>query len=124
MLSVQISRTIMLIVMSISIVITTPPWSLGCTAYVLESKGRVLFCEGFDWHSGQGMVVINKQGFSKKSVINEVLGKQPLTWTSLYGSVTFTWIGISMPTCGMNSEGLAITALIHSNSILPIQDEA
>ena len=52
----------------------------------------------------------------KKSVIADVQGLEPLTWVSRFDSITFSWIGLAMPTCGMNSEGLAITALLDTQA--------
>lgn len=89
--------------------------AIACTAFVLKQDNKVLFCEGFDWFTGEGMVAINKKGFKKRSILAEVLGEKPMTWTSQYGSITFSWIGMSQPTTGMNSEGLAITSLIYKD---------
>ncbi len=95
----------------------------ACTAFMLKQDDKVLFCEGFDWYTGEGLVSINKKGIKKSSILAQILSEKPMTWISQYGSISFSWIGMSQPLTGMNSEGLAITSLIFNEKTAQNNDK-
>ena len=79
---------------------------LPCTTFCLRGGGEVLFGKNYDWMIGDGMVFVNKRGVAKISADAEE--KNPASWTSRYGSVTFNQYGWESPSGGMNEAGLVI----------------
>jgi choloylglycine hydrolase len=55
------------------------------------------------------LVIVNKRGVSKTAQLGPKRDKkQPASWTSQYGSITFNQVGRGDPTGGMNETGLVI----------------
>ena len=79
---------------------------LPCTTFCLRSGDEVLFGKNYDWMIGDGMIFVNKRGVAKMSADTEA--KNPASWTSKYGSVTFNQYGWEAPSGGMNEAGLVI----------------
>lgn len=70
----------------------------------------------FDWAYGHANVHTNKRNVTKTSV--RLLPTDVVsTWTSKYGSVTFTQFGKEFPTGGMNETGMMIDALELKSSV-------
>jgi penicillin V acylase-like amidase (Ntn superfamily) len=78
-----------------------------CTAFLLAGDGYAVFGKNFDWPVDDGLLVVNKRGVAKVAYTQD----NPLTWTSVYGSVTFCQHGREFPLGGMNEAGLAVEAL-------------
>jgi penicillin V acylase-like amidase (Ntn superfamily) len=76
----------------------------------------------FDWHDGDGFIVVNKRGVRKQAVSNPREHHNPATWTSRYGSVTFNRYGCDLPWGGMNEAGLVCSTLLLDETRYPAPD--
>jgi choloylglycine hydrolase len=92
----------------------------GCSAVCLNKKGQVILGNNMDWISGDGMVVVNKRNVVKRGFWYK--NKPDWTWTSKYGSITFTLEGREFPIRGMNEAGLAIVELMLTETRHPSSD--
>ena len=93
------------------IALISPGLAFACSAFVL--KGNTYTVIGFNENGPYlpGMVVVNKRGIRKHNLswsrmVAAQPGKPDLTWTSQYGSVTTTVMGLDLPCYGMNERGL------------------
>lgn len=77
----------------------------SCTTFLLSRDGQHVFGRNYDWVTGNGFVATNLRGLSKWSLSGK---SQALSWTSLYGSITFNQYGKEFPTGGMNEKGLVV----------------
>jgi penicillin V acylase-like amidase (Ntn superfamily) len=93
---------------------------LSCTTFCLRGGGEVLFGKNYDWMIGDGMVFVNKRGVAKISADPEE--KNPASWTSRYGSVTFNQYGWESPSGGMNEAGLVIELMWLDETQWPAAD--
>jgi choloylglycine hydrolase len=82
----------------------TPPAD-ACTTFCLRDDGRILFGKNYDWHVGDGLLVVNQRGLARTAGVE---GDKPASWVSRYGSVTFNQYGRDFPSGGMNEAGLVI----------------
>lgn len=82
----------------------------ACTTFVLKNKDHLVFGRNLDWVSDNGIVVVNKRGIQKESLV--FLGDNPTQWTSKYGSVTFNQFGKEFPFGGMNETGLVVELMV------------
>lgn len=78
----------------------------ACTTFCLQRGPAGVFGKNYDWHIGDGLVVVNKQGVEKRSILRPA--ENPARWTSKYGSVTFNQYGREFPSGGMNEKGLVV----------------
>ena len=79
---------------------------LACTTFCLERDGRIVFGKNYDFGIGYGMLVVNKRGVVKSSLVTPP--DRPARWTSRYGSLTFNQFGREFPSGGMNEAGLVV----------------
>src|SRR5215470_13901392 len=80
---------------------------LACTTFLLEGKGEVVVGKSYDWHIGQGMLVVNKRGVERRALTFHA-GDRPAAWVARYASVTFNQYGRDLPMGGMNEAGLVV----------------
>jgi len=103
------------------IALISPGLAFACSAFVL--KGNTYTVIGFNENGPYlpGMVVVNKRGIRKHNLswsrmVAAQPGKPDLTWTSQYGSVTTTVMGLDLPCYGMNERGLFVVELALKNT--------
>jgi penicillin V acylase-like amidase (Ntn superfamily) len=89
---------------------------LACSAFYLEGEGYKVIGFNENWKYLPGMVMVNKRGLEKDCVgwADLVADKPPgskLHWKSKWGSVTFTCMGIDLPSYGLNEAGLFVVEL-------------
>jgi choloylglycine hydrolase len=73
----------------------------ACTTFMLERGGERVVGKSYDWHMGQGLVIVNKRGVAKQSLPVKP-GDRPAQWVSRHASVTFNQYGREFPAGGMN----------------------
>jgi|GEM_PF-444618 len=84
----------------------------ACTTFCLDSNNALVVGKNFDEWISDGLVIVNKRNVSKTAWLNpDSIEKQPVTWTSKYGSVTFNAWGREFPESGMNEAGLVVNLL-------------
>jgi penicillin V acylase-like amidase (Ntn superfamily) len=76
----------------------------ACTTFCYADGGTLVFGRNYDWHIGDGIVVVNKRNVLKRALVDPY----PAHWTSKFGSVTFNQYGREFPTGGMNEKGLVV----------------
>jgi penicillin V acylase-like amidase (Ntn superfamily) len=86
------------------------PTADGCTTFVLQKDGRLVFGRNLDWHVGEGLLIANPRRVKKRALVLPMSAREthPAQWVSQYGSVTFNSLGRDFPTGGMNEAGLVI----------------
>ncbi len=82
----------------------------ACTAFELERAGSRVVGKCYDWHMGQGLVVVNRRGVEKRALVLDPRDR-PATWVSRHASVTFDQYGVELPNGGMNEQGLVVEVL-------------
>jgi choloylglycine hydrolase len=95
-----------------------------CTTFCIDNGDQVLFGKNFDWIGGEGLLIVNKQGVSKTALVNpeETGVSQPASWTSQYGSVTFTHLARDLPFGGINEAGLVVELMMLVETEYPEED--
>lgn len=96
------------------------PGSMACSSFCLVSEEGPVCGQNYDWHLGDGLVLINKRGLSKQGLVDD---DNPAEWVSRYGSVTFNQYGREFPCGGMNEEGLVIIISMLNQTRYPRPDE-
>ncbi len=81
-----------------------------CTTFVLKTSNGVYFGRNLDWISDMGLMIINKRGITKQSLV--FAPEKSIGWTSKYGSITFNQFGKEFPFGGINEKGLVIEIMI------------
>ena len=105
--------TIVLIGVSIS--------SIACSTFCIENNKNVVVGYSMDYHNLNGLVMVNMPKVNKQALLP--IESKPMSWTSKYGSITFTFFAKNMPMTGMNEKGLVITAMNLANGgALPEKD--
>jgi penicillin V acylase-like amidase (Ntn superfamily) len=79
----------------------------ACTTLAFTDPARPVMAYNFDFHIGQGAVLVNKSGLAKKS---ETEGN-PARWLARHASVTFVMFGRDSPMTGLNDAGLAVSQM-------------
>jgi hypothetical protein len=79
----------------------------ACTTFMLERGGDRVIGKSYDWHMGQGLVIVNKRGVAKQSIPVKP-GDTSARWQSRHASVTFNQYGREFPNGGMNDAGLVV----------------
>lgn len=93
---------------------------IACTTFCLREGGHVVFGRNYDFEIGDGHVMVNKRGVSKRSVLPA--GDRPAAWTSRHGSVTFNQYGRDFPTGGVNEKGLVVELMWLDETRYPAAD--
>src|SRR5689334_7033535 len=92
-----------------------------CTTFLLERGNERVVGKSYDWHMGQGFVVVNQKGIAKQALPMKK-GDQPARWISKFSSVTFNQYGREMPNGGMNENGLVVEVMWLDSSVYPEPD--
>ena len=77
-----------------------------------------MFGRNYDWVIADGLLITNKRGVRKTSVVQSP--NQPATWKSRYGSLTFNQYGREFPTGGMNEAGLVVELMWLDGTKYPV----
>ncbi len=102
------------------LLITSGSSSWACSAFCLVTKAGPVCGQNYDWHLGDGLVLINKRGIQKQGLVDD---SNPAEWTSRFGSVTFNQYGREFPCGGMNEAGLVITISMLGRTRYPDEDD-
>ncbi|HVK60767.1 MAG TPA: linear amide C-N hydrolase [Bdellovibrionales bacterium] len=97
--------------LTVVLALTQTRSALACSAFSFSENGHTYVGKNFDWiplHD-HGALFVNKRGVSKKA--QTLRTKNAVEWTSKFGSVTFSQIGIEFPVSGMNEAGLSADIL-------------
>ena len=82
----------------------------ACTTFMLERGGDRVVGKSYDWHMGQGLVLVNKRGVAKQALPVKP-DDHPARWLSRHASVTFNQYGREFPAGGMNDAGLVVEVM-------------
>ena len=98
------------------IVLLSPGPAFACSAFLLQGDTYTVLGFNENWSYLPGMVVVNKRGVRKHNLswsrmVAAQTSQPELTWTSKYGSVTSTVLGLDLPCYGMNERGLFVVEL-------------
>jgi choloylglycine hydrolase len=100
-------------------------WPTGrsdaCTTFMLSSDDSRVVGKCYDWHMGQGLVLINKRGVEKRALPMRP-DDRPAAWRSEHASVTFNQYGRELPNGGMNDAGLVVEVMWLDATVLPPPD--
>ena len=107
-----------LVVLGIALGFSVP--ADACTTFCLRDEGRILFGKNYDWHLGDGLLVVNQRGLARTAGVD---GDKPASWLSRYGSVTFNQYGRDFPSGGMNEAGLVIELMWLEGVRYPAPDQ-
>lgn len=88
----------------------------ACSAFLLKGDDYQIIGFNENWRHLPGMVVVNKRGIEKRNLSWADLaaarpGDPGMKWTTKYGSVTFSALGVDLPCYGMNERGLFLVEL-------------
>lgn len=95
--------------------------AFACTTFLLASSGGPLVGKCYDWHLGDGLVLVNKRGVDKRALPMHP-DDHPAAWRSAHASVTFNQYGREMPNGGMNDAGLVVEVMWLDATHLPPPD--
>jgi len=90
----------------------------SCTTVCLLEKDRAVVAYNYDFHAPDGLVLVNKRGTRKVSLIQN----QGATWTAAHGSVTFNQYGRDNPMTGLNEKGLMVSQMWLDETKYPAAD--
>lgn len=97
----------------------------ACSTFLLKRGPTTLVGHNLDQDFyTPGAVLVSPRGQMKRNRCAVDLGlttvrTEPLTWTSLYGSVTFTILGQGFPDGGINEAGLVVSEMALGQSNFP-----
>ena len=96
----------------------------ACSVFGLKNEAYCIVGRNFDWAVDDGLLVFNKRHVKKTAFVyyNQNV-KNPATWTSKYGSVTFNQYGVGLPATGMNEKGLVVDATVLLNGKFASPDD-
>lgn len=99
------------LLLSLSLLVLQPPEAHGCAALKATGPDGFVVAKNYDWipRHGHGMAFVNKRGVAKTALL--LRGRNPVRWTSKYGSVSFSQMGADFPVGGMNEKGLVVEIL-------------
>lgn len=92
----------------------------ACTAFLLKHNDSYVVGLNFDFHSNQGLIMINPRNIQKMAI--PFPEEVPAYWVAKYGSVTFNFLGREEPMEGINEKGLIIAALFLPETKLSVPD--
>ena len=102
-------------------VLLFPEPNSACTTFVINANDEIVFGRNLDWKTSLGLVIVNKRGIKKTSVVDPP--ETPVTWVSRYGSVTFNQVGKEFPYGGINEAGLVVEQMMLPQTEYPSVDE-
>lgn len=95
----------------------------ACSAFVHSSQGEVFLGANTDaCEQVEGLLIVNKRDMHKLGSDTSTTGRRA-SWTSKYGSVTFTYCCREIAQYGMNEAGLVISTVGLPGSKSPSPDE-
>ena len=97
------------------------PTADACTTFMMGSGKQLFVGKSYDWHTGSGVVLTNKRGVQKSSLVLSA-AETPANWTSRFASLTFNQHGREFPVSGMNEAGLVVEVMWLSSSQYPASD--
>jgi choloylglycine hydrolase len=89
-----------------------------CTTFLLQRGDERVVGKSYDWHMGQGLVVVNPRGVAKQALPLQP-GDSPARWVTRFSSVTFNQYGRELPNGGMNEAGLVVEVMWLDSSKYP-----
>jgi penicillin V acylase-like amidase (Ntn superfamily) len=93
-------------IMFMTVFFSTAQSGDACTTFQLQHGKQLVVGKNFDFHTGIGMVIINKRNIAKTALL---LSPEKLArWVSKYGSITFNQVGREFPFSGINEAGLIV----------------
>jgi penicillin V acylase-like amidase (Ntn superfamily) len=95
----------MLFGLSLAALVATPV--LACTTVCLLEKDRMVVAYNYDFYPPEGLVLVNKRGTRKASLVRT----QGAAWVATYGSITFNQFGRDNPMTGINEKGLMVSQM-------------
>lgn len=95
--------------------------AVPCSTFVLRGKDELVFGGNLDFFTSRGLVVINKKGVAKTALLTPP--EEPLSWVSMYGSITLNQMGREFPFGGMNERGLVVQMMWLEDTDYPQPDE-
>ncbi len=102
---------------------SAPQDGLSCTTFSLVKDNQYIVGKNYDWHLGNGLIIVNKRGVFKKAMQGSQKGTDRYArWTSKYGSLTFNQYGREMPSGGINEVGLVVELMLLSSTRYPTRD--
>ena len=114
--------TALFVVIILVLPVLLPIDANACTTFCLSKNGEVLFGKNYDWNIDYGMVFVNKRTVKKTALGDSGDEKNPASWTSKYGSVTFNQYGRENPSGGINEKGLVIELMWLDDGKYPAPD--
>jgi hypothetical protein len=95
----------------------------ACTSFLMDTPDGPVVGANLDlFIPGDGLVIVNRRGIAKKSYQTSTTGERA-SWTSEYGSVTFSLAGREFAWGGMNEAGLVMSSLELRAGEYPEPDE-
>lgn len=112
MVSIQVfaSRALTLVAGSLFAFAAPISTADACSVFSLH-EDSVYVAKNYDWMPlhGHGAVFVNKRGVAKRA--QTLRTKNALEWTSKFGSITFSQMGLEFPVSGINEAGLSAEIL-------------
>jgi choloylglycine hydrolase len=100
------------IIFSILCICLLPVTGLPCTTFMLNNNGHPIYGKNADWAHISDYVIVNKRGVAKTSMYTPLEpDAKKISWTSNFGSVTFTFVARELPFEGINEAGLFISTM-------------
>ena len=97
--------------------------ALACTSFVMDTPDGPIFGCNLDlFIPGDGLVFVNRRGVEKETYQTGTTGERA-SWTSEYGSVTFSLAGREFAWGGMNEAGLVMSSMQLRAGEYPRPDE-
>ena len=90
----------------------------ACTTVCFTDQSTPVVAYNYDFHGGDGLVLVNPRGLVKTSVVD---GK-PHAWTVRFGSLTFNQYGRDQPMTGINERGLVVAQMWLDEGKYPAAD--
>jgi len=104
-------------------VCSIPSVGQPCTSFCLDKGNQLVVGINLDYIVGDGLVIVNKRNVSKTAMLRpEWAAGQPASWTSKYGSVTFSLTGLELPWGGINEAGLVVGTMSLETTEYPEPD--
>jgi len=89
----------------------------GCTGFFVGAQGQSVLAKSHDW--GQGGVLMSNRRGVVKTAMNLEPSSERASWSSEYGSLTYTLLGKDLPVAGINEEGLTVEMFVLRGSQYP-----
>ena len=99
-----------------------PQSGQSCTSFFLKHESQAIFGKNFDWPKGKGLLIVNKRNVYKPPFVARTNGQPAASWTSKYGSLTFTFAGREFHFGGINETGLVVESMLLYNKEYPPVD--